>query len=1016
MTTYKTLSPGVLKSPDFRLLIDSTPSLIHTSLPDGYLDFFNQTWLKYVGLPLEDVQGWKWTQCIHPDDVEGIVQKWRSALASGEPFLHEARVRRADGEYRWMLHHKVALRDERGEIVSWYGSSVDIEDRKRAEEELRAVMSERASLAAVRAEIGMALARKDNLKGILDLCAKALVLHLDAAFARIWTLSHDGQELELQASAGLYTRLDGRYGRIPFGKFKIGSIAQSRKPHVTNDVQSDPRVDDHEWARAEKIMSFAGYPLVVEDRVVGVMGMFSRKALNQGSIDTFSFIADGIAQSIERKHAEDALQRSEFYLAEAQRIGHTGSWAFNPSGFFEHWSQELSQIYGLDPRMGAPTVEQYLATVHPQDRQFMAETIRRMHEQFSGCDVKKRIIRPDGAVRYIRCVGVPVLDDGVLKRFLGTATDVTEQEELTEELRRREAYLAEAQGLSHTGSFGWKPDSGEIVWSDETYRIFEYERNVKPTVDLVVQRVHPEDRAEFQKVIDAASGGTTHFEHTYRLLLPDGRIKHVHALAHVVEDVTGNREFVGAGIDVTSVKRAEQELRQLVDLIPQYVVVLDTDGRATFANRQTLEYTGFSLEEVSAGDFRERAFHPEDVERLREERQKALSGTVPFENEQRLLGKDGKYRWFLIRYNPLLDESGKAMRWYCTATDIEERKHAEERTRNENLALRDQIDRDSMFEDIVGSSEALRKVLRQVAKVAPCDSTVLILGETGTGKELVARAVHKRSGRSERAFIGVNCAAIPPSLIASELFGHERGAFTGATQRRVGRFESASGGTIFLDEVGDLPPEIQIALLRVLQEHEIERVGSNKAIAVDVRVVAATHRDLDTLVADGKFREDLLYRLNVVPIQMPALRERADDIPVLVDYFIGRFGKKAGKKFRTIDKKTAELFKAYTWPGNVRELQNVIERAVILSEEDVFCVDETWLKRQAPQSHGPTVALTNTLQQQEREMIEAALAESGGLVSGPGGAAARLGIPRPTLDAKIKRLGINKYQFKGRSA
>ena len=845
MTTYKTLSPGVLKTPDFRLLIDSTPGLIHTSLPDGYLDFFNQTWLKYVGLPLEDVQGWKWTQCIHPDDVEGIVQKWRSALASGEPFLHEARVRRADGEYRWMLHHKVALRDERGEIVSWYGSSVDIEDRKRAEEELRAAMSERARLAAVRAEIGMALARKDNLKGILDLCAKALVRHLDAAFARIWTLSHDGQELELQASAGLYTRLDGRYGRIPFGKFKIGSIAQSRKPHVTNYVQSDPRVDDHEWARAEKIMSFAGYPLVVEDRVVGVMGMFSRKALNQGSIDTLSFIADGIAQSIERKHAEDALQRSEFYLAEAQRIGHTGSWAFNPSGFFEHWSQELSQIYGLDPRMGAPTVEQYLATVHPQDRQFMAETIRRMHEQFSGCDVKKRIIRPDGAVRYIRCVGVPVLDDGVLKRFLGTATDVTEQEELTQELRRREAYLAEAQGLSHTGSFGWKPDSGEIVWSDETYRIFEYERNVKPTVDLVVQRVHPEDRAEFQKVIDAASGGTTHFEHTYRLLLPDGRIKHVHALAHVVEDVTGNREFVGAGIDVTSVKRAEQELRQLVDLIPQYVVVLDTDGRATFANRQTLEYTGFSLEEVSASDFRERAFHPEDVERLREERQKALSGTVPFENEQRVLGKDGKYRWFLIRYNPLLDESGKAMRWYCTATDIEERKHAEERTRNENLALREQIDRDLMFEDIVGSSEALRKVLRQVAKVAPCDSTVLILGETGTGKELVARAVHKRSGRSERAFIGVNCAAIPPSLIASELFGHERGAFTGATQRRVGRFESASGGTIFLDEVGDLPPEIQIALLRVLQEHEIERVGSNKAIAVDVRVVAATHRDLD---------------------------------------------------------------------------------------------------------------------------------------------------------------------------
>src|SRR6202034_4303635 len=250
------------------------------------------------------------------------------------------------------------------------------------------------------------------------------------------------------------------------------------------------------------------------------------------------------------------------------------------------------------------------------------------------------------------------------------------------------------------------------------------------------------------------------------------------------------------------------------------------------------------------------------------------------------------------------NERGQVTRWYATGTDIDDRVRAEERTRNESLALREQIDRDSMFEDIVGSSEALRKVLRQVEKVASSDSTVLILGETGTGKELIARAIHKRSKRAERAFIGVNCAAIPPSLIASELFGHEKGAFTGATQRRMGRFESANGGTIFLDEVGDLPAEIQIALLRVLQEREIERVGSSRPIPVDVRVVAATHRDLDALVAEGKFRQDLLYRLDVVPIQMPLLRERAADIPLLVEYFIDRFGKKTGKKFRTIDKRT----------------------------------------------------------------------------------------------------------------
>jgi formate hydrogenlyase transcriptional activator len=303
-------------------------------------------------------------------------------------------------------------------------------------------------------------------------------------------------------------------------------------------------------------------------------------------------------------------------------------------------------------------------------------------------------------------------------------------------------------------------------------------------------------------------------------------------------------------------------------------------------------------------------------------------------------------------------------------------------------------------------------VLRQVGKVARSDSTVLILGETGTGKELIARAIHKRSNRGERAFIAVNCAAIPTSLIASELFGHEKGAFTGATQQRLGRFESANGGTIFLDEIGDLPPEIQIALLRVLQEREIERVGSNKPIPVDVRVLAATHRDLNALVAEGKFRQDLLYRLNVVPIEMPSLRDRAPDIPLLVEYFIDRFGKKAGKKFRTIDRKTLKLFQAYGWPGNVRELQNVIERAVILSDGDTFSVDDTWLKREPPQVASPGVALNGALLRQEKEMIEAALAESHGRISGPTGAAANLGLPTRTLDSKIKRLGINKYRFK----
>jgi transcriptional regulator with GAF, ATPase, and Fis domain len=330
----------------------------------------------------------------------------------------------------------------------------------------------------------------------------------------------------------------------------------------------------------------------------------------------------------------------------------------------------------------------------------------------------------------------------------------------------------------------------------------------------------------------------------------------------------------------------------------------------------------------------------------------------------------------------------------------------------ENLALREEIDVTRMFEEIVGSSPALQAVLSQVAKVAPTDSTVLITGETGTGKELIARAIHKRSQRSSRAFVSVNCAAIPRDLIASELFGHEKGAFTGATQRRLGRFESAEKGTIFLDEVGELPAETQISLLRVLQEREFQRVGGNESFQTDVRVVAATNRNLETAIAEGRFRDDLFYRLNVFPIEVPPLRQRKEDIPLLVEYFVDRYSGKAAKKITGINKRSMELLQSYAWPGNIRELQNVIERSVIICDSESLSVDETWLGRRVLSADSPAQPLSEKLVAQEKELIEAALAESNGKVSGPSGAAARLGIPQSTLDSKIKSLKINKQRFR----
>ena len=477
--------------------------------------------------------------------------------------------------------------------------------------------------------------------------------------------------------------------------------------------------------------------------------------------------------------------------------------------------------------------------------------------------------------------------------------------------------------------------------------------------------------------------------------------------------------WFGSDTDIEDRKRAEtklledeRELRRITDAIPQTIVVLDPSGDPLYANQAVLEYTGLTMQEVLSSEFRARMFHPEDVEKVREERQAAYARGLPFEIEQRTRRKDGQYRWFLIRLNPFRDEQGRLVRWYATGTDIDDRKRAEDRTRNENVALREDIVRSSMFEEIVGSSEPLRRVLVQVSKVAPTDSTVLVLGETGTGKELIARAIHNGSKRSHRAFIRVNCAAIPQSLIASELFGHEKGSFTGATQRRLGRFESADGGTIFLDEVGDLPPETQVALLRVLQEREFERVGGTQTVSVDVRVIAATNRDLTEAVAEGTFRQDLFYRLNVVPIRLPALRERISDISLLVGYLIDRYAKKLGKKIRNIDKKTIELFHAYDWPGNIRELQNVVERVVILSEGETFFVDETWLTHVAPKLAATTAPLVADLVEHEREILETALRESEGVVGGPTGAAVKLGIPRQTLDSKIRKLGINRHRFK----
>jgi len=449
-----------------------------------------------------------------------------------------------------------------------------------------------------------------------------------------------------------------------------------------------------------------------------------------------------------------------------------------------------------------------------------------------------------------------------------------------------------------------------------------------------------------------------------------------------------------------------QVLRQVIDLAPLHMFIWEADANVSYGNRAAHEYFG-PVPLQPPTEFLDLVTHPEDARALENGIRMAMARGEGFEMDTRMRRHDGEYHWFLYRFDPLRDEQGCVIRWCGTGVDIDDQKRIQDRTQRENLALREEIDKASMFEEVVGTSPALRAVLRRVSKVAPSDCTVLITGETGTGKELIARAIHKRSRRASQAFVSVNCAVIPRDLIASELFGHEKGAFTGAVQRRLGRFELAEGGTIFLDEIGELTPEIQVALLRVLQEREFDRVGGSGPIRADVRVIAATHRDLPAAVAAGTFRSDLYYRINVFPLEVPPLRHRKEDIPLLVEYFIGRYASKAGKKIASIEKKSLAYLESYSWPGNIRELQNIIERSVILCDSDRFAVDESWLSVKPSASR----RLPDDLSAQERERIEAALARTRGRVSGPFGAAVRLGIPASTLDSKIKSLRIDKRHF-----
>jgi len=799
-------------------------------------------------------------------------------------------------------------------------------------------------------------------------------------------------------------------------------VVRTRESVILDDGSARNAFSADTYIRQHRARSVLCLPLINQTRLIGVLYLENNLAphvFNPTRIAVLELLASQAAISLENASLYSDLQRSEAFLAQGQSISHTGSLGWDVSSGEIFWSDETYNIFEQD-RAVTPRLDLILQRIHPADRDLVRQSIDSASGTGANLDFERRLLMLDGSVKHLHVIARGSKTSAENLEFVGAVTDVTAAKQAEEELRHREAELLEAQRLSHTGS--WKHDiaSGRVIVSPEVYRIFGVRPDeVQSNTEFWLNRNHPEDAKRVQELFEMSEIQKIDYETDYRIVLLDGAVKYLHAIGHPIVNEKGDLvEFVGTVMDVTAAKQAEEkirqsesELRQILELAPQHVYVLgpDPDRTNLYANQAALDYLGLTFEEWRT--VRRRLSHPDDWARVMSEAQRNFSSGLPHETELRLPRNDGQYRWFFFRWNPIRDDQGRVTRWYVAGTDIEDRKQTEQLLRNENVALREQIDRAFMFEEIVGSSSVLQTVLSSIVKVAPTDSTVLITGETGTGKELIARAIHKHSKRSGQAFISVNCASIPSSLIASELFGHEKGAFTGAVQRRQGRFELAHSGTIFLDEVGDLPAETQIALLRVLQERQFERVGGNRMLPTDVRVIAATNRDLTAAIAAGTFRADLFYRLNVFPIEVPPLRKRKEDVPMLVEYFVKRYAEKMGKQIRKIDRNTLKQCQLYSWPGNIRELQNIVERSVILSSGDTFSIEKAWLASQEAGRQELSGPLPDTLQNQERRIIETALAESNGKVSGPEGAAAKLGIPRSTLETKIKQLGIKKHRF-----
>ena len=987
---------------ELRRFIDHVPALGWSALPDGSLEYVNQRFRDYTGLSPDELYGSGWKSAIHRDDIQPLESWSQELLQSREAGTAEVRLRRFDGSYRWFLVFANPMRDESGSVVAWYGTNIDIEDRKQAEATLRArEMSWRQIV--------------DNIPGLVATMGATG----EVEFLNRQTLEYFGK---------------------PHDDLKNWALSDAVHP---DDL---PRVIQ---ARIKSIEEGGIYDIEHRcRRADGVYRWFQVRGLPvRDAEDTITAWYLLLTDIDDRKKAEEALQSAERNLAAIINTIPTTAWTTRPDGYCDFLNQVWLEYAG----MSAEQAEGWgwAEAIHPDDRENLVDEWQLCLVSGTPVDTEARIRRFDGSYRWFLFRANPLRDEsGKIVKWYGTTIDIEDRKQREETLRASE--LSWRQIIDNIPGF---VNTAGATGAPEFFNRPEQEYFGKTNEELKdwgrIGVIHPED---LPSVIEAwatslETGQILDIEARFRRA--DGVYRWFQMRAVPARDAEGKiSDWYALHTDIEDRKRAEEmlrqseaELRTITDTVRQPIVVLAPDGFTLYANQVALDNTGLTLDEVIKEGFLERACHPDDLNRvLLDERRVGLLEGVPFDLEMRLLRKSGQYRWHLMQYNPLKDEGGQIVRWYVTATDIDDRKKAEKLLRNENVRLaqenvylEEQIRSEMGFEQIIGSSPALKHVLELVETVAPNDSTVLLLGETGTGKELIARAIHERSRRKAKTFVKLNCAAIPTGLLESELFGHEKGAFTGAIIQKAGRMELADQGTLFLDEVGDIPIDIQPKLLRALQEKEFERLGSTHTRKVNLRLVAATNRNLEKMVADREFRSDLFYRLNVFPIRIPPLRDRKDDIPLLAVYFVQKFAKQMQKRIDSIPVATMKALTAWEWPGNIRELENFIERAVILTRGESLAAPLAELRKvttdepvreSAPKADDDIARIVketiaslksktapNERTKKQHDEIVRVLTECKGRVGGSDGAAVRMGLSRTTLISRMKKLGIDPSDF-----